>query len=164
MSKIKKPILIGIIATVIAVAVIVVVFFVKGSSSEPEPETTTKPEHVSILEKVSMDHAVFDIDGDGKKEDCFLGYGTTSGMFTFELYVLEDGKYEYFNMYSSDFYTLSFVEVDKKLKVQGISAGNTPKIVVFDMDIKDGNVYLSIKGNSLEFWGPQGVDSPRRRF
>ena len=164
MSKIKKPVIIGIIATVIVLVVVFFVFFKKDSSDESEPETTTKSENASILEKICIDHTSFDIDGDGKKEDCFLNYGNVHGAFTFELYVLENGKYEYFNVYSSDYYSLSFVEIDGKLKVQGVTADTIPKTFTFDMAIKDGNIYLSIEGNALEFYGTQGVDSPLKRF
>lgn len=55
-----------------------------------------------------LDTATFDIDGDGKEEQCTLSAGPTSGLFTFIFSVSENGNLEYFNIFNSPYTELQF--------------------------------------------------------
>ena len=95
------------------------------------------------------DTATFDIDGDGKEENCSLLFGRTSGLFTFIFFVQdkETGEVEYETTIYSQVYELSFQKgADGKMKVQGITQGENPETHLFDISIKDGNVYLTENG------------------
>ena len=95
------------------------------------------------------DQATFDIDGDGKEENCSLLFGRTSGLFTFIFFVQdkETGEVEYETTIYSQVYELSFQKgADGKMKVQGITQGENPETHLFDISIKDGNVYLTENG------------------
>ena len=86
------------------------------------------------------DQATFDIDGDGKEENC---------SFTFIFFVQdkETGDVENETTIYSQVYELSFQKgADGKMKVQGITQGENPETHLFDISIKDGNVYLTENG------------------
>ena len=109
-----------------------------------------------------MDRATFDIDGDGREELCTLGPGPTSGLFTFTLDVREPGdpvKLEYFNIYNGKAGELSFVETDTGMKLRLIPQNKSEDTIYYSFCIKDGNVYLTADGETLDFWGEQGVGS-----
>ena len=75
------------------------------------------------------DSAVFDIDGDGKNEVCVLGYGRTSGLFTFTFSAAEEGadRTEYNNVFCTEWYDLSFARCeDGVVRVQGIDQAEVP--------------------------------------
>ena len=95
----------------------------------------------------------FDLDGDGKIEHCTLGFGMTSGLFSFTFHAAEVGigewKQEYQNVFYSDWFKLSFVKCeDGIVRVQGIDQND--KIHLFDISIVDGNVHLSENGDPIE--------------
>lgn len=116
---------------------------------------------------IDKDYA--DIDGDGIKEDCILGYGPTSGLFTVTFSVYENGYLEYFNIFNCGLQDVSFGrDKDGKLIVEGplLRYGEEPIDVHYDVIIKDGNIVL--KGNValgsgdsiMSYWGEQGLSSP----
>ena len=116
-----------------------------------------------------IDKAYADIDGDGIKEDCILGYGPTSGLFTVTFSVYENGYLEYFNIFNCGLQDVSFGrDKDGKLIVEGplLRYGEDPIDVHYDVIIKDGNIVL--KGNVdlgsgdsiMSYWGEQGLSSP----
>ena len=96
------------------------------------------------------DSMQFDVDGDGNIEHCVLGFGRTSGIFTFaftasEVTVGDLWEQEYYNVIYSDWYKLSFVKCDDGVvRVQGID--QTEEIHLFDISIVDGNVQLTEDG------------------
>lgn len=106
-----------------------------------------------------IDKASFDIDNDGKAEDCYLGHGPTSGLLTYKIYVSENGKGEYFDIFNCGPYLRNFVVSDGEWKVQGIDAGENPETHLFDIFIRDNNVVLSEDGKELEYWGEHDIDS-----
>lgn len=112
-----------------------------------------------------MDQALLDVDGDGTKEACYLCYGPTSGVFTFALAALEKDKVEYFNIYSCDFATFSFVENRGTPTVQAVSQNGS---VAFFTIATQGKDLLLMQGDqSLPLWGDandQGVDSPHLSY
>ena len=102
----------------------------------------------SLLKPYSI-MASFDIDGDGVDENCSLRPGHTSGLFTFIFSVQdkETGEVEYETEINSQVYELSFQKgSDGITRVQGITQGENPETHLFDISIKDGNVYLTENG------------------
>lgn len=98
------------------------------------------------------DAATFDVDGDGKEENCCLCFGHTSGLFTFIFSVKdkETGDKKYETTIYSQVYKLSFQKgSDGKMKVQGITSGESPETHLFDISIKDGDVYLTENGTPI---------------
>lgn len=116
-------------------------------------------------EKMYIDKIYADIDNDGIKEDCIMGYGPTSGLFTVTFTVYEEGKLEYFNIFNSSVNSLCFETADNgKVRVKGesFSVSNEDDTIIryFDISIKDGNVVLTSDNEMMAYWGAQGVDSP----
>ena len=107
-----------------------------------------------ILDNFNMisavyDTATFDVDGDGKEENCSLLFGRTSGLFTFIFLVKdkETGEVEYETTIYSQVYELSFQKgADGKTRVQGITREDDPETHLFDISIKDGYVNLTENG------------------
>ena len=98
------------------------------------------------------DSIVFDIDVDGKDEYCVLGYGRTSGLFTFTFSASEAGaeQPEYETVFCTEWYDLSFVGCDDGVvRVQGIDQADVPQTHLFDITIIDGIVRLSENGKYL---------------
>lgn len=106
-----------------------------------------------------IDKASFDIDNDGKVEDCYLGHGPTSGLLTYKIYVSENGKGEYFDIFNCGPFLHNFVVSDGEWKVQGIDQGENPKTHLFDISIRNKNIVLTENGKELEYWGEHDIDS-----
>ncbi len=106
-----------------------------------------------------IDKATFDIDKDGKEEVCYLGYGPTSGLLTYKIYVSENGKGEYFDIFNVATFLQNFIVFDGEWKVQGIDTGENPEAHLFDIFIRDNNVVLSEDGKELAYWGEHDIDS-----
>lgn len=100
--------------------------------------------------------AVADIDGDGREETCCLGPGPTSGLFTFTFSAAEDGRPEYsttFVLFLDVYPQFSFVETaDGKLRVKGVTWGDTPQTYLYDIAVQDDNIVLSENGVPLTRW------------
>ena len=100
----------------------------------------------------------FDVDGDGKKEYCELGYGQTSGAFTFTFSATERGADEpkYKNIFYTQWYDLSFVKCeDGIVRVKGIDNERNPQTHFFDIDVVDGNIYLAEDGRDIRTYIPE---------
>lgn len=97
-----------------------------------------------------------DIDGDGVSEHCSMGYGPTSGLFTFTFSASVNGDGKYFHIFNTDFYYLSFLEADGKALV----CGETKEGIThyFDISVEDGTIVLSEDGVHLGHWGAQGLN------
>lgn len=105
-----------------------------------------------------IDTANFDIDGDGKEEQCALSAGPTSGLFTFIFSVSENGNLEYFNIFNSPYTELKFIKnAEGKMLLVGKSGEKT---CYMGMDISDGNIVLSSDEQEVSYWGEQGLNSP----
>ena len=59
-----------------------------------------------------IDSAAFDIDGDGVKEDCFITFGPTSGLFTVTISAYVNGEIQYKNTFNLRHGTIRFCEKD----------------------------------------------------
>ncbi len=115
---------------------------------------TDKPSNDASDTDNVIDNIVYDIDKDGRDENCELRYGPTSGVFTFILSVNENGKNEYFNLYHSPtFYNLSFENVDGTLRLKGMTQGEDPKTEYFDFVIDGDNIGLSSDIQNIESLG-----------
>ncbi len=112
-----------------------------------------------------IDEATFDIDGDGKPEECTLSYGPTSGLFTIKLSVYETAGtgrlYEYFNIFNGPAGELSFIQTDDGMKLRLVPYHENIH-VDYTFSIEDGNIVLISPDNIYvwEYWGEQGVNSP----
>ena len=117
----------------------------------------------SLLYGDYPDSAIFDIDGDGINEECIIGPGPTSGIYSFEISVFENGELEYFGIFSSlEIGNVMFAK-NEDGKVMLITKKYEPydtSICFIDIAIVDGN--LALYSDEIEFtiWGEQGVDSP----
>lgn len=95
----------------------------------------------------------YDIDNDGIVETCGWGYGPTSGLFTFTFSVWENQKLEYYNVFQSKHYSLSFKEdSDHVVYLQGTTQGDDPQKVRIDISVEGGNIFLTMDGKRLENW------------
>lgn len=145
------------------------IFDAKNSSALPSYSYSSyaKPEicipDKAVLKKddylwLGIDQAVYDVDNDGKEETCVMRYGPTSGLFTFILEIYENGTAEYYNIFYSAAYKLSFVQTDNSLKIRGVLQD---EITLFDISFKDGNAVLSNGTSELAYWGGQGISAKR---
>lgn len=109
-----------------------------------------------------IDKTYADIDGDGIKEDCVLGYGPTSGLFTVTFYAYQNGELEYCNTFNSEIQELSFGWDEKgKTVIRGseFRYGKEPLDKTYDIIVEDGNIVLKSENKMMPYWGEQGVDS-----
>ena len=105
-----------------------------------------------------IDTATFDIDGDGRDEQCSLHYGPTSGLFTFIFSASENGVLEYFNIFNSPHLELSFEkDSEGQMRIVGKNGDDT---LYMGIDVYNGNIVISSDEQDISYWGEQGVDSP----
>jgi len=105
-----------------------------------------------------IDIATFDIDGDGKNEQCSLSYGPTSGLFTFILSVSENGRLEYYNIYNGLAGEMSFETTTGGTKLHLVPQGES-KPIDYSFSVKEGNIVLTANGENVAYWGEQGINS-----
>lgn len=80
-------------------------------------------------------------------------------MLTYKIYVSENGKGEYFDIFNCGPHLHSFVVSDGEWKVQGIDTGENPETHLFDIFTRNNNIVLSEDGKELEYWGEHDIDS-----
>lgn len=111
-----------------------------------------------------IDKTYADIDGDGVKEDCVLGYGPTSGLFTVTFYAYENGELEYCNTFNSEIQELSFGWDEKgKTVIRGSELKYEKDVWVdaeYEIIVEDGNIVLKSGNKMMPYWGEQGLSSP----
>lgn len=98
------------------------------------------------------DSIVFDVDGDGIDEVCVLGFGRTSGLFTFTFRAAEIGAdtLKYDTPFCTEWYDLSFIHGDDGVvRVQGIDQKEPPQTHLFDIAVVDGSIQLTEDGQSI---------------
>ena len=87
-----------------------------------------------------IDRATYDIDGDGKVEECCLRVGPTYGRFTFSFSAYEDGEVEYYNLFCTVPLDLNFEEnIDGTVVLRGETDG---KVYYADTDVDNGYIIL----------------------
>ena len=116
-----------------------------------------------------ISYATFDVDGDGKDENCALTYGPTSGVFTIVFTAIEVGEEEpeYINTFNlkysggrPEFYKSQNGEI--KLKCydniyEKATLVRTEEIYL-DIEIENGNIVLKDGDENIAYWGEQGVE------
>ena len=98
------------------------------------------------------DSIVFDVDGDGIDEVCVLGFGRTSGLFTFTFRAAEIGAdtLKYDTLFCTEWYDLSFIHGDDGVvRVQGIDQKEPPQTHLFDIAVVDGSIQLTEDGQII---------------
>lgn len=105
-----------------------------------------------------MDEGIFDIDGDGTDEHCFLAHGPTSGIFTFSITAYENGKPEYFNIFTCPHTTLRFAITEDGHGI--LVRKDTNEETYLTMAIDDGNIVIFSDTQDIDYWGEQGLGSP----
>ena len=103
-----------------------------------------------------IDSISFDIDGDGKEEMCTLGYGPTSGLFSFTFIATPMEATASSPKYSEVFvlsghYQLSFEVKDGILRIRGDKSTSTDAPVYFDIAARDGHIYLQCEEEGIFF-------------
>ncbi len=101
------------------------------------------------------DSIVFDVDGDGIDEVCVLGFGRTSGLFTFTFRAAEIGAdtLKYDTLFCTEWYDLSFIRGDDGVvRVQGIDQKEPPQTHLFDIAVVDGSIQLTEDGQSISWY------------
>jgi len=89
----------------------------------------------------------FDVDGDGVTETCSLGFGPTSGLFTFTMAARVDGQIKYVGIFHSDWYDLRFTEQHGHPQVLGVTQTGAEHF--FDIAVRNGQLVLSEDGEEL---------------
>lgn len=101
--------------------------------------------------------ATFDVDGDGREEDCVLGYGPTSGLFSFTFTASENGNPEYYNVFTTGYMELGF---DKNADGEPVLVGkNGDDVKIMKISVVNGNIVLD-GDEYTSYWGKQGLDTP----
>ena len=101
------------------------------------------------------DSIVFDVDGDGIDEVCVLGFGRTSGLFTFTFRAAEIGAdtLKYDTLFCTEWYDLSFIHGDDGVvRVQGIDQKDPPQTHLFDIAVVGGSIQLTEDGQSISHY------------
>lgn len=101
--------------------------------------------------------ATFDIDKDGRDEQCTLGHGPTSGIYTFTFTASENGEPEYFNIFTTGYMALGFEKLDSGETV--LVGKNGDDVKNLHMSVENGNIVLD-GDEQTSYWGEQGLDSP----
>ncbi len=140
------------------------VFKLKRTGDYEEVIPYVENEYTAIIS-----YATFDIDGDGKDENCALTYGPTSGVFTIVFKAIEVGEEEpeYINTFrlnynggSPEFYKSQ--NGDVKLKCydniyERATLVRTEEIFL-DIEVENGNIVLKDSNENIAYWGEQGVE------
>lgn len=129
--------------------------FGDGDIFELEPKEST---NIVQGEDLYLDSLIgktsYDIDEDGIAEDLVMTYGPTYGLFTFKITATENGEKEYENIFSSQWYDLSFTEdSDDKLYVTGVTQGDTPETHKYNVYVENDYIVLSRNNEFLPYWG-----------
>ncbi len=140
------------------------VFKLKRTGDYEEIIPYVENEYTAIIS-----YATFDIDNDGKDENCALTYGPTSGIFTIVFTAIEVGEEEpeYINTFSLN-YTGGRPEFHKsqngdvKLKCYDNVYEKATLVraeeVYLGIEIENGNIVLKDGDENIAYWGEQGVE------
>ncbi len=99
----------------------------------------------------------FDIDDDSKEEQCFLTYGLSSGIFSVEFSVWDNGQMEYHDLFWVPHCELSFKKDNTgAVYLEGVTQSDPQMSYRFDITIEDGHIVLSENGKPLNYWNGPG--------
>ncbi len=103
----------------------------------------------------------FDVDGDGRKENCVLSFGPTSGLFTVVFAAAEQGQMqrEYYNTFQLPLggAPVEFAECEDGVVRLVFYRESASGEVRYDISVKDGNIVLTLNGEPVPYYGKQGV-------
>ncbi len=147
----------------------------EGSSLRLWDGVYDAPEYLSDMRYTDELGAVwFDIDGDGVKEACSMGYGPTSGVFTFTVSARSDGEIKYADVFmpghwgqnekGDDVYFpdqghVAFVQGPNGLQIcftedVPISpVGGAGVEHLYDISVRDGHIVLTGEDGEMGKWG-----------
>lgn len=111
----------------------------------------TENEYSIIIDAIEAD-----VDNDGQNENCVLSYGYTSGVYTFNLSVSQNGIEKYHNTFISDSKVKGFIKVDDNVMLNCVSMIDGG-IENYEIEFDDGNVVLTCEEKMMGYWGRQGV-------
>lgn len=139
------------------------VFKLKRTGDYEEIIPYVENEYTAIIS-----YATFDVDGDGKDENCALTYGPTSGIFTIVFTAIEVGEKEpeYINTFHlrynggrPEFFKSQNGEIKLKCYDSIWEKGSDRTEEVFlDIEIEKGNIVLKDGNEAIAYWGEQGVE------
>ena len=105
-----------------------------------------------------FDSGSMDIDGDGVIEDYTIGYGPTSGLFTYGIRACVNGEPKYYNLYNSDAYRTIRFEQAADGSVFLLTQEQSGGTKAFAVSVENGNIVLTGEDGVVEaYWGPQGA-------
>ena len=125
--------------------------------------------HIENEYTTIISYATFDVDGDGKDENCALTYGPTSGLFTIVFTAIEVGEEapEYINTFNlkysggrPEFYKSQNGEIKLKCYDDIWENGSHDRTeeIFFDIEIENGNIVLKDGDENIAYWGEQGMN------
>ena len=105
--------------------------------------------------EIIIDSASFDIDGDGKIEDCKIADGPTSGLFTVVITASVNGNIKYKNTFNLAGGNLSFGEQDgSPCIIRKRSQDQDPKTEYLPLSVQDGRIVIGGLDPVYEgYWG-----------
>ena len=103
----------------------------------------------------------WDIDGDGVKEACSLGFGPTSGLFTYAVAAWTDGQLKYADVFLRPDHVgqISFVRGQSGLQIAitdynaDSPAGGAGETHLYDVSVRDGHIVLTGEEGELRSLG-----------
>ena len=113
--------------------------------SIPEKSITVDPQR-------TIDHILFDVDSDGIDENCYLTYGFTSGIFSFCIEILEEGKeyaYDYCQTFSGCHGDISFLKNDNGIRLKLVPS-LSDDVLLFDIICNGGSLTLQADENNVK--------------
>ena len=107
----------------------------------------------TFMDRNSIATAAYDIDNDGVNEVIGMGYGPTSGLFTFVVTVWDDDGVEYANIFNYKHGKLSFTEENGKLQIRHHDYQGDNQVRYLDVEIIGINIVLFENGKPIDWWG-----------
>ena len=112
----------------------------------------SQPSYTGVIDSI-----LFDVDNDGVQELCTLGYGRTSGLFSFVFHVAPfsntDANTDGLEciVVLAGHYNLSFETQSGKLRIRGETTTQPHKTVWFDIAVRDGHIHLQCEEEGIFF-------------
>ena len=107
----------------------------------------------SIWGRDTIATTAYDVDNDGVDEVISMGYGPTSGLFTFVVTVWDDDGVEYANIFNYKHGKLSFTEENGKLQIRHQDYQGDNQIRYLDIKIVGIDIVLFEDGKPIDWWG-----------
>lgn len=99
----------------------------------------------------SIDSIEYDVDKDGDIETVKLGFGPTSGLFTFVVSVWsENNEIEASGVYSFDHSNLSFLDDENDLYIKSVDQNDSTELHCIKVSVENGEIHLEENGESLD--------------